>query len=70
MVDVFKTNVRKKRDAARLLRELQAQFPGCRPGFDLDDCDKILRIESPERLPDPPLVVGLLARKGFSCAPL
>jgi hypothetical protein len=46
MVEVFKTNIEDRELAARLRAELQALFPGTRINFDLEDCDRILRIES------------------------
>lgn len=44
MVEVFKTNIDIEL-ANQLLSQLQKNFPDCRINFDLDDCDKILRIE-------------------------
>jgi len=44
-VEVFKTNVRQKRQARVLLNILARQFPGLRINFDLEDCDNILRVE-------------------------
>ncbi|TWR29784.1 hypothetical protein FPZ43_07975 [Mucilaginibacter pallidiroseus] len=44
-VAVFKTNVKRRAQADRLLSLLNQSNPGCRINFDLDDCDKILRVE-------------------------
>jgi len=44
MVEVFKTNVQ-ERKAPILLAALSNAFPGCRINFDLEDCDRVLRIE-------------------------
>lgn len=44
-VEVFKTNVQQHEHAKKILTELQVNFPLCRINFDLEDCDKILRIE-------------------------
>ena len=46
MIEVFKTNVQQPADAARLEALLANRFPDCAFNFDLDDCDKIFRIES------------------------
>jgi hypothetical protein len=46
MVEIFKTNVNNKRLAAKMLKELSASFPCCCFNFDLDDCDRILRVQS------------------------
>jgi hypothetical protein len=45
MVEVFKTNVENKNQAEQILKELKKSFPGLKINFDLDDCDKILRVE-------------------------
>ena len=45
MVEVFKTNVQKRRQAKILLSFLSRKLPSLHINFDLDDCDRILRIE-------------------------
>jgi hypothetical protein len=45
MVEVFKTNVQRQKQAILLLKVLSQKFPLFRINFDLDDCDKILRVE-------------------------
>ena len=45
MVEIFKTNVFDQVEANELISTLMQQLPGCRINFDLEDCDKILRIE-------------------------
>jgi len=52
MIEVFKTNVRTKKQASKILTELSIQYPTAKVNFDLDDCDKILRIESEEIVVD------------------
>jgi len=44
MVEVFKTDVQVYKEAM-LLSILSSTFPHCRINFDLEDCDKILRVE-------------------------
>ncbi len=44
MVEVFKTNVQVHMETA-LLGVLSLAFPHCRINFDLEDCDRILRLE-------------------------
>ena len=44
MVEVFKTNVEEDSQAEALIALLIQQLPDCEINFDLDDCDKILRI--------------------------
>ncbi len=45
MVEVFKTNVRKKAQSKMLLCVLSEVFPSSKINFDLSDCDKVLRVE-------------------------
>ena len=45
MVEVFKTNVEDTGQAEMFIDILSDKLPGCRINFDLDDCDRILRIE-------------------------
>ncbi|SDD24539.1 hypothetical protein [Niabella drilacis] len=47
LIEVFKTNVLDKAAARELAKSLRRLFPGSKISFDLDDCDRILRIESP-----------------------
>ena len=64
-VEVFKTNVQQKKDADKLLKYLSKQFPCYKINFDLDDCDKILRVEGETLLPDK--IIDLLLAKGHEC---
>ena len=45
MIEVFKTNVRTKKQARKILTQLLIQYPKAKINFDLSDCDKILRVE-------------------------
>jgi hypothetical protein len=63
LVDVFRSNVRKRGEAAILIERLQSQFPGSRVNFDLSDCDKILRVEG-ENIPSE-RVIELLDSYGY-----
>jgi hypothetical protein len=44
MIEIFKTTVASDHHAANILAQLQHQFPHYQANFDLDDCDRILRI--------------------------
>lgn len=46
MIEVFKTNVASQHDAQQILSGYHIFFPHWKINFDLDDCDKILRIDS------------------------
>ncbi len=45
MVEVFKTNVKDKNQADRLVRQIHALFLDYQANFDLEDSDHILRIK-------------------------
>lgn len=45
-VEIFKTDVEQAEVAAALVRLLLQHFPHCKINFDLEDCDRILRIQS------------------------
>lgn len=65
MVEVFKTNVQQDADADHLLALLLCNFPNCRINFDLDDCDKVLRLEGDDI--DACRIMELLDEAGFCC---
>lgn len=45
MIRVYKTNIQRKKDANRILAALAPHYPCSNINFDLEDTDKILRIE-------------------------
>jgi hypothetical protein len=63
MVEVFKTNVQEVDQSKKLIGELLEHFPECRINFDLDDCDKILRIEGSNFCPEK--IIELLNLNGY-----
>lgn len=65
MVEVFKTDIRKTSQAKAIISLLRQHFPGSIINFDLEDCDKILRVEGTDLLPE--RVVVLIQKKGFTC---
>jgi hypothetical protein len=65
MVEVFRTNVRRKRQAKVLLDILSKQFPLFRINFDLEDCDKILRIEGENISQEK--IAKLVTENGYQC---
>lgn len=46
MIEIFKTSVVSKNHAFEVVSKLQEIFPNAKFNFDLEDCDKILRVES------------------------
>lgn len=45
MVEVFKTNIESSEEAERIRKLLLDHLPNCQINIDLEDCDKVLRIE-------------------------
>ena len=68
MVEVFETDVQQIYQANIVLNELRKHFPESKINFDLDDCDKILRIEGLSFITDQ--VREVLSENGFKCRPL
>lgn len=65
MVEVFKTNISDKVIADALTHELQRLFPGTSVNFDLDDCDRILRVAGHGIIAGN--IVDVLSRRGHFC---
>ena len=66
---VFKTSVKKKREVCQLGPLLDRLInPSGRWNFDLEDCDNILRVETPVIAPG--LVIDTLREKGYWCEEL
>ncbi|WP_114939309.1 hypothetical protein [Mucilaginibacter endophyticus] len=64
-VEVFKTNVQNPAAAAMLVALLQKRIINSHVNFDLDDCDKVLRIEGTDVSHQ--LVIELLKKHGYLC---
>lgn len=65
VVEVFKTTVRRKEDATKIVNLLNEYFPNHLINFDLEDCDKILRIEGLDH--NQTFIKNALGQFGFSC---
>ena len=65
MVEVFKTNVLKQKQAIFLLSALSENFPLHKINFDLNDCDKILRVEGKNISRQK--IILLLKKNGYQC---
>ena len=66
MVEVFKTNVEQPGHANMLLDQIHKTCADYTANFDLEDCDKILRVKSRSGLIEPPLLITLLDNFGFT----
>ncbi len=69
-VEVFKTNINKIKDAKRVAKVLANVLPACKINFDLEDCDRILRIEVVKGQVNCRRVITLVQKNGFTCEAL
>ena len=65
MIEVFRTNVGKEKEADLLLGHFHREFPNYRINFDLEDCDKILRIETDTALINVVALFACMKAYGF-----
>ena len=68
VVEVFKTNVPEQEQAGFLIDKLVALLPLCKINFDLQDCDKILRVEG--KVVPCEKIIELVTNNGFHCQSL
>lgn len=64
-VEVFKTNVNRRKYAKVLLTEIHKTFAGYHANFDLDDCDNILRVQCSNGTICPHTMILFLQRFGY-----
>ena len=65
MIEVFKTNVKQRGQAKLLINQIHQTFSNYIANFDLDDCDKILRVKSTTGVIQSSRLVDLLKHFGF-----
>jgi hypothetical protein len=65
---VFKTNIQSEKDIEKVSPLLTRETGIRRWNVDLDDIDRILRIESDA--PDAPYIIELLVQAGYTCEEL
>jgi hypothetical protein len=67
MIEVFRTNVNSAQQADMMTAMLSQSYPCAAITFDLEDCDRILRIAG---VHTPQHVVDTLQLHGYQCQPL
>jgi hypothetical protein len=65
IVEVFKTNVDEVELSELLIQQLEDHFPDSLINFDMEDCDKILRVEASMVAPEK--IIQILNSNGYSC---
>ena len=68
MIYVFKTSVKIKNQVKKLASVINTILPPDRWNFDLDDCDRILRVDSDENIV--PVITDLLQGHRYYCEEL
>jgi hypothetical protein len=68
VIQVFKTDVLEQEHADMLCELVQSELIVQRANFDLQDCDRILRVESIVKIDEK--VIALLSLHGFTCEEL
>lgn len=65
MISIFKTNIEKKIQVEKISKELDELIGNSKWSFDLEDCDRILRVETQNCISK--LVIEKLVAIGFEC---
>jgi len=65
IVEVFKTNVQHPELAEQIISILRRRLPVSRINFDLEDCDKILRVEGVQICVE--TIIEILSSRGLAC---
>ena len=65
MVEVFKTNVEEPTASEQIIQVLLQQFPSHKVNFDLEDCDKILRVHGQHVSAGK--IMELVRENGYEC---
>jgi len=65
MIEVFKTNVRHRAIANMLIDRIHETRPHYKATFDLEDCDRILRVKSSTNELEPQVLITILQEFGF-----
>lgn len=66
MIEVFKTNVQLQKEAAQIVANLTQKLNNAKINFDMEDCDKILRIEGTNKAKNL-YIIKYLKHLGYHC---
>ena len=65
MIEVFKTNINTRAEAEVICKLLSGQLLSCCIKFDLEDCDRVLKIEGAKF--NAPEIIELVTNCGYQC---
>jgi hypothetical protein len=66
MIEVFRTNVKDRSQANMLINQIHKSFGGYTANFDLEDCDRILRVTCTTGLIQASYLIHLLNGFGYT----
>lgn len=64
-VEIYKTNIKTKKAANRVVKEIKDNLPNSRVNIDLEDCDNVLRVEAADV--NNVKLVNLVKAMGYRC---
>lgn len=64
-INVYKTNIEEQAIAEDILHKIRTELPDSDPSFDLEDCDKVLRVETKTKPVDDLKVRNLVKASGY-----
>ena len=67
MIEVFKTNIKTRREALVVITKLKGMLPHSLINIDLQDCDKVLRIDPNGQIVNENQVMELVRKFNFRC---
>lgn len=65
MIGIFRTNINTQQDKNMVIGEIQAHFSVMACSVDIEDCDRVLRVVSPQLGED--AIIAFVKRMGFYC---
>ncbi|MBU3024741.1 hypothetical protein Q4603_18755 [Zobellia galactanivorans] len=65
MIEVYKTNILKKKQVKGIKKQIKNKFPNYCVDFDIEDCDHILRIETFNEALDNDVIINIVQELGF-----
>ncbi|MDB4926825.1 methyltransferase type 11 [Mucilaginibacter sp.] len=69
-IEIFKTNVGDTVEAEVIIKCLLDHYPHYKINFDLEDCDRVLRIEASQSAINEKEIEQILIKQGYDCCHL
>jgi len=65
MIGIFRTNINTQQDKNSVIGAIQSHFSVMACSVDIEDCDRVLRVVSPQLGED--AIIAFVQRMGFYC---